>query len=187
MTAFKLKRGKEIEISLVSSFKMAKVRDGVRKKFIEEHGEIEPPSYAITLGGGGYGEWTETRQHTADTIGDGTREEKAAWKKYCELRDELNAELWRRTAETYLFRGVVGDPPDDGWEREQEEDGIEVPDEPRARKLHWIETELLTDNQELFVLIGAIQGKISEVEEAAQVAAAMFQRQVGEQGRDTAE
>ena len=89
----------------------------------------------------------------------------------------LAQKTWAKTAEVYLYRGVAeGLPDDDGWIGEQEEDGLEVPESPRDRKIHWIKTELLMDPSELVSLITVIQGRGQEVERAATVAAGMFRR-----------
>jgi len=181
MTTFPLKRGREIGICLVSSFRIAKVRQAVRAEFIEEHGEFKPPTYTAELGGGpGIVKWEEEHEYTKDNIIEGSEEDQAAWKNHERLEKMLSAKIWAKTAEVYLLRGVLEDlPENDEWIEEQIEDGLQVPESPRERKIHWIKTELLTDSSEMLDLIAAIQGRELEVERAATVAAGMFQRQMG--------
>ena len=181
MTTFMLKRGREIEIRLVSAFKIAKIRQAVKRQFIEEHGELKPPTYVATMGGGlGIVTWEEKHEYTKDNISEGTPEDKAAWKEYVRLQLMLSQKTWAKTAEVYLYRGVVEYlPEDDSWIREQEEDGIEVPESLREQRIHWIKTELLIDATELVALITVIQGRGQEVERAASFAAGMFRREVG--------
>jgi len=178
MTTFKLKCGREIEICLVSSFKIAKARQAVRAQFIEEHGEPKPPTYTAKMGGGpGVVTWEEEHAYTKDNIASGNAEDQAAWREYERLEKLLGQKTWAKTAEIYLLRGVLEDPPeDDSWIKEQVEDGIEVPESHRERRIHWIKTELLMDSVEMLSLINAIQGHEQEVERAATIAAGMFQR-----------
>ena len=189
MATFKLKNGREIEICLVSSFKIASVRQAVRAKFIEEHGEPKPPTYTTKLGGGpGIATWEEEHAYTKDNIADGNEKDQADWREYLRLEKLLGQKIWAKTAEIYLLRGVLEDmPDDDSWIKEQAEDGIEVPKSDRERKIHWVKTELLQDSPEMMSLIAAIQGREQEVEQAATVAAGMFQRPMGRPGRDKAE
>jgi len=173
---------------LVSSFKIARVRQAVRAEFIEKHGEPKPPTYTAKMGGGpGIVTWEEEHTYTRDNIADGSEKDRLAWREYEQQEQMLGQKTWAKTAEVYLLRGVLEDlPDDDGWIEEQVEDGIEVPESPRERKIHWIKTELLMDSAEMLSLINAIQGREQEVERAATVAAEMFQRKMGQSGRDKA-
>lgn len=188
---FKLKRGSELTIQLVSQFYIAQVRQAARKKYLDEHldgQEPKPPQYAIKCGGGVLNgqempSWNEIKDHTTETIDKGTQEDKAAWAEYQAtteaLREVEATAAWR----VYYDRGIVDTPPeDDSWAQRQREDGIDVPDKADrvAYKCHWIDTEKLVDQQEANWLILVIKGQGDLVREAQRSAAAMFQRPVGQ-------
>ena len=81
--------------------------------------------------------------------------------------------LFERLGKLALIRGTENDIPD-GWEKEQEFFGIEAPDDPIERKLHWIETEAVESNDDLSALILAILAYQSVTEEERAAAAASF-------------
>jgi hypothetical protein len=175
--------GTELELRPVSDFLITKVRAQVQAEFEKEHGAMpERPTYEIKCGGGPFGNWTETRTHTEKTILDGTEEEKALWARYIELRRELNGLVWTRTARVYLLDGMP-DPPENGWVEKQERRGLEIPEDPDERKMHWIETEVVVSNQELIWLVKLIQGQSNFTEAGRQLAADTFRRAMEQIGR----
>lgn len=181
MATFKLKRGQEIEIRFISVFKIVELSDVVRKEYYKKHGEKSPPTYTVTCGGGPVAStWEEIHEYDESSISQAGAEDLVAWQEYQEWKQGLERARWERSIALYLTRGVLAEPPtDNGWIEEQQEDGLTIPSDPRQRKVHWIKTELLTDNDELYALINAIQGQAAEVERAAQLAADMFRDSVG--------
>lgn len=192
---FQLKRGGELTIQLVSQFYIAQVRQAARKKYLDEHYdgvEPEPPRHTVTLGGGNLPNgaplptWEEFYDYTEETIETASPADKAAWAEYIEaraaLQDAENIAAWH----VYGYRGVVDEPSeDDTWAERQREDGIEVPDkaDKKAYKCHWLDTEVLVDQQEANWLVAMIRGQGDMVRQAQQASAAMFQRPLGQQGR----
>lgn len=168
--------GTVLELRPVSNFLVTNVRNQARAKFIEKHQEIpEPPTYDIECGGGPFGSWIETRTHTTDTITDGTEDEKATWSLYLELQNELNNLEWEHTSRLYFLEGMQN-PPENGWTEKQTRYGIDIPDDPDERKMHWIKTEVIVSRAELSWLARLIQGQSNFTEVGRRLAADMFRR-----------
>lgn len=188
---FQLKKGGELEIRLVSDFYISRVRNAARKKHLSEHHdgqEPTPPTHTVHYGGGTIPttgqklpSWEEDVAYTEESISDVnlkvTRPDRILWAEYVQATNELlrveNIAAW----EIYWDRGVVDNPPDDdGWAKIQLEDSIEVPSrtDRRAYKLHWLDTEVLLNQQEATWLALTIKGQGEQVREMQRVAAEMF-------------
>ena len=184
MTTITTQNGTELELCPVSEFYITGVRDKARADFIKEHGELlPPPTYDIVCGGGPFGSWTETHDHTAETIERGTETEKRAWATYTDQQRELGNLVWMRTGRVYLLRGVKTVPPDDGWQARQERDDIEIPTDVEELKKHWIETEAVLNPHELGMIVATIQAQSQQVKAARQLAVDTFQRAMELAGR----
>jgi len=187
MTTITTQNGTELKLCAVSEFYITSVRNKAQADFEKEHGSLfAPPTYDIKCGGGPFGEWTETRTHTAETIEQGTDAEKDAWQRYVAQQRELSNLIWIRTARVYLLRGVTTEPPDNGWMERQERDGLEIPTDPEDIKQHWIETEAVLNAHELGMIVSTIQAQSQQVKAARQLAADTFQRAMELAGRDDA-
>jgi hypothetical protein len=172
MADFKLERGTVVQTVLVSSFLVEAARNAARTKWEEEHGKPEPPTYTVPLAGGGH----ETYPYDAEAIKEAdTEEEVKAWHVYLAKKAILDDILWRTSVKVWLCEGVIGDPPEE-WEEQQKRWGISIPTDPMEKKVHWIQTGLVSGLAELLSLVVHVQTQQDPVEVAAQVAADTFQR-----------
>jgi len=153
------RKGVVIRLRLFSPVLRDKIRQSVEFP--------EAPIYVAKTAGGG----KEEHEYTADMIE--TDDEKAMWAEHQGKLLAANLMLFERLGKLALIRGTENDIPD-GWEKEQEFFGIEAPDDPIERKLHWIETEAVESNDDLSALILAILAYQSVTEEERAAAAASF-------------
>lgn len=90
--------------------------------------------------------------HDAESIKDPetTREEKLAWRNYLKEQEQVAIQRRDKLMEVVFARGVEFEmPDDDSWVAEQEMLGIEVPQNPISRKVHYLTTEVLVSQQEI--------------------------------------
>ena len=96
----------------------------------------------------------EVHEHDETTLE--TDEDKAAWQEYLLATARAEQEASLRVAQMMFQRGIdyeaIELPKDKKWIRDQEELGVEIPSDPLKRKRHYVETELLTSNDELKML-----------------------------------
>ena len=154
------RKGVAIRLRLFSPVLRDKVRQSV------EFPEV--PVYVATTAGGG----KEEHEYTEDMIE--TDEEREMWRAHQGNLLAANLILYERLGRLALIRGTEVNIPD-GWEKEQELFGIEVPTDPIERKLHWIETEAVESNDDLSALILAILAYQNVTLEERAAAAASFQ------------
>jgi hypothetical protein len=157
------RKGVAIKLRLFSPTLQDKVRQSVEFP--------ETPIYVAKTAGGG----KEEHEYTADMIE--TDEEKVMWAEYQGKLIGARLVLYERLGRLALIRGTEVDIPS-GWEKEQALFGVEVPDDPTERKLHWIETEAVESNDDLTALILAILAYQNVTSEERAAAAASFQNPV---------
>ena len=134
--------GIEIEIKAISPDYMAELDKQVPMP--------EPPTYERTLLGGE----TEVIAHTEDSIE--TEEEKLAWAEYEMKLAIARSELFMKKARAIVKKCVdVEMPEDEAWIKAQQEDGISVPEDPAERKQHYIKTECIASESDIFFIVEA--------------------------------
>lgn len=152
--------GREIKLAPVPQMLVEKVRDAAMRSV-----DVPPaPTYEVQIGDG---EGTATYYHDATSVQ--TPEEKAAWDAYQAALARQNQAAATRVMNFYYTRGIA-EEMDGGWEAEQRYFGVEIPEDPIERKLHWIQTELLVspvDFQEAIVAIMEASGVDEEATRAA--------------------
>ena len=157
------RKGVAIRLRLFSPVLRDKVRQSV---------EFPPvPIYVAETAGGG----KEEHPYTADMVE--TDDERTMWSEYQGKLLAANLTLFERLGRLALIRGTEVDIPQ-GWEKEQELFGIDVPDDPTERKLHYLETEAVESDDDLSALILAILAYQSVTLEERAAAAASFQNPV---------
>lgn len=136
MTTYKTTRGIEIEITSVPMMLIDKINAA--------HKDPEPPTYAIELPL--YKDATgqpKLEYHPLDDQTAETDEEKAALADWKKRKAEAETERNRAFMRVVMLRGIkVQMPTDDAWITEQRLMGLDVPDDPTERRLHFIETEV---------------------------------------------
>jgi len=123
-------------------------------------------------------EWDELieRQKSAD--------DKNAIARYRADRAVVKAEYSKNLMRLVLTRGIkVEMPEDEGWVEEHRWLGMSVPDDPRERRLHYIETECMAVAEDYRQVV-CLSFETSEVrEELISLFEAAFQRPVEKRGR----
>ena len=153
------RKGVAIRLRLFSPVLRDKVRQSVEFP--------EPPVYEAKTAGGG----TEKHPYTEDMIE--TDVEREMWRQYQGKRLAADLQLYDRLGKLALIRGTEITIPD-GWEQGQALFGIEIPEDPLERKLHWIETEAVESNDDLRDLILAILQYQNTTEEERALVAVSF-------------
>lgn len=153
--------GRKVELQPVSQRFIQKVVAQVRKEF-EARGEpLTPPGYwAIEPDEKGEGgEWIAWDKASVEK--DGTEEEKKAFTAHEDAVTRLETAQQARSTEVMLLKGIKNEQdrkPSPEWVREQEEWGIELPQEPKELSLEYIQTEVLKTPSDLIGAISRITG-----------------------------
>ena len=136
--------GHELIISAISPDYVLAIRKGVEFP--------EPPTYEFEVLGG----TKETAPHTETTTK--SEEDQLLWDEYKAKVLNANSELFMRKARA-IFRKCVDVvmPEDDAWAEDQTEDGIEVPEDPKERKEHYIKTECIGNETDVFAVVSAAE------------------------------
>lgn len=159
--------GITVELSAIPQLQVEMIRSKTMADWQKEHGQLpDKPTYTITTADGA----TEVHEHDETTIQDDP-EAKLAWDTWQRMRAECEAYVNAKIMDFFMLRGIkVALPPDDGWIKQQEYFGIEVPGDPVERRLHYIRTEVLsgpTDIGDIMTQIMALSGTPQEVVEQA--------------------
>ena len=155
MAEFVTNSGQTLKLKPVSAAKIQAVRAGITWP--------ARLTYTTTTAGGG------AQVHEADE----TTADPQEWAAYLEAEARATAEWYERLGQLLLYCGVDLEVPA-GWEDDQRYFGIAIPDDPRARKCHYILTELLTTRTEQQALLLAILALNQTPEEAIQQQEAGF-------------
>lgn len=135
---FRTSSGKTVMLQSVSPLLIQKVNATIQ--------DPKPPTYKMdTLLG------EEVFEYDEKSIQDetATNEDRAAWKKYTDGLEEAERKRREKLIDILFTKGIVIEVPDDGWEEEQRFLGAEVPENPIARRIHYIQTEVFTSAQDL--------------------------------------
>jgi hypothetical protein len=146
-------------------------------KIREAHEMPRPPTYTETLIGGVKQEVEITPQMAAAWA----KEDPDAWAEHAEAWAEYQAELDQRTStmNDMLWRAVMRQaiqvelPEDDAWAENQADYGLTVPDEPKARREHYIWTEVLGGQRDI-ISVMALAAGAALTEEQISAAEASF-------------
>ena len=173
--------GVEIPIKPISPTKIMKAEIGVEKAFRSRDEPIDPPTYAVETAGGGV-ETFELDETAIEIPGDEaeTKKRQIAWTAHQEALVRLKKEQFDITRKIVLNSIDLPLPEDETWIEDQEALYIEVPDDPRARWMHWLETEILhpRDIVEIIADILTLSSKGIIPEEDIDAAAKLFRRAV---------
>lgn len=140
---FILPDGKKIKVKAVS---LARVRGAQNKsrKELESRGlNVTPPTFPIPGVLVAPGVEVPTQEYDDETIlsaPEDVQKSYITYKANKHLLDQLTA---ANMLISLLLRGTDYEIPDDGWDKRQEEDGLEVPEDPEERYVYYLTTELL--------------------------------------------
>lgn len=136
--------------------------DEVRKA---QEAKIPPhPTYEAKTAAGEI----EIHPHNETTLE--TDEEWTMWREYQEAKskaaDSMNDAIWR-AVKLKAIRVEV--PGDNGWIEDQKALGLTVPEEPRERRLHYIQTEVIGGVRDIIRITAIANG--ADLDEGALAAA----------------
>jgi hypothetical protein len=135
----------------------------------------EPPSYEVKTATGA----VERHAHDATTLE--TDEDRAAWQAYLQARADAQTAQSLALTRLVLLRGISVDmPTDEQWVKEQEWLGLQVPDDPFERKLHYIETEVIAGVADIEAIMLGVMRESGVPEELLAQMDATFRHQVGQ-------
>lgn len=137
--------GREIHLHPVSQVLIQKTTEAVRREMKVAGMPLEPPTYEIATVAG----TVETHVHDETTLSND--EDRAAWAAYQAATAQLGRDTNERVTKLLMLKGVdVADPPPE-WAEDQKWLGIEVPDDPRERKLAYIQSDVLKTPDDIVV------------------------------------
>jgi len=137
--------GREIHLTPVSQVLIQKTTEAVRRELKAAGLPLEPPTYTVATVAG----TVETFVHDETTLS--SDEDKAAWAAYQAATAQLARDTNERVTKLLMLKGIdVADPPP-AWADDQKWLGIEVPDDPRERKLAYIQTDVLKTPDDIVV------------------------------------
>ena len=112
----------------------------------------EPPTYEYEVLGG----TTETANHTDKTKK--SEEDQKLWDDYnIDLIIARNIEFTKKTRAIFRKCVTVEMPDNDKWALDQELDGIEVPEDEPERMQHYIRTECVGNETDVFAVVKAAE------------------------------
>lgn len=120
------------------------------------------------------------KEHTEESIE--TDEERKAWEWYQEEKEKVDGLRREKIMQLFYLRGLDVELPDNGWEEDQVFLGIEVPEEPRAKRLHFLETEALASPEDIMEVITSIMALSGVEQEAIDEAKGLFRSSLQGQG-----
>jgi hypothetical protein len=155
---------------------MQQMRAAIENKWREDGKPLDPPTYEVPLAGS-----DETQEFTHDESTLETDEDHAAWDEHQAALREMESEVRDRHVR-YALRTGIEVEEESGWEEDQEYEGIEIPDDPRERKLHYIMTEVLPTMLEQGEVYGLIMYMSTQFVEGETMQAAqdLFRRGTAE-------
>ncbi len=136
--------GTLVPIKPISPTKLMKAEIGVEKSFKKRNEPIDVPIYKVETAGGGH----ESFELDADSIlvpddEKETAKRQADWDAHLDATERLKKEQYDITKRIVLNAIDLKLPKDESWIKDQEDLYIEVPEDPRERWNHWLETEIL--------------------------------------------
>ena len=135
----------------------------------------KPPTYEVKVAATGV---TEIHEHDEKTIE--TDEEKALWAQYIKNSEDAQTRYNLALTRTVLLRGLqVEMPSDESWIKQQELIGLDVPKEETAKRLHWLETEVIGGVQDMEAIMLGVMKASGVPEELLASIADSFRGQVG--------
>lgn len=151
-------------------------------KLSQQYPPPSAPTYKVPIPGG-----TETHTHDETTLE--TPDDHAAWAAYQTAMREHTQQLVQAQLRLCLLRGITvlnQDPAQtlDGWAEEQSLIGFKIPNTPAERKLHWLETEVLSDGNDFIAILAGVSRASGISEEVVSGLEQTFRRALGRSTRN---
>ena len=173
--------GVEIPIKPISPTKIMKAEAGIEKDFRSRDEPIDTPTYDVETAGGGV-ETFELDETAIEIPGDEeeTKKRQIAWTTHQEALARLKSAQFNITRTIVLTSIDLPLPEDETWIEDQKALFIDVPDAPKERWIHWLETEILhpRDIIEIIATILTLSSRGIIPEEDVEAAAKLFRSAV---------
>ena len=172
--------GKEIPIKPLSPTKLMKAELGVENAFKKRDEPIDPPTYTVEVAGGGIEEHVLDETSIESGVAEETEVRQDAWDAHVKALTAMKAEQFRITRKIVLDSIDLPLPKDDSWVKEQQDNYIDVPEDPYDRWVHWIETEVLLPQDIIEIIAEILELSATGLlpEEDVQAAKKLFRRGV---------
>lgn len=167
-----------IEFGPIGLLEREKAHQALDKKYRDNGELIDPPRYLIESDAGDT--WAD---YDLESIKEGTEEEQEAWDKHIDALIRLKDEKDDLDTKIMCMKGIKNVPEDDAWEKWQESLGIEIPEDPTEKRIHWCQTVLLKTTRDVFGLttqIYMLSGTGAVSEEEIRAAEGLFQDKMQE-------
>lgn len=148
----------------------------IKKEYRDRGEPIEPPTFTVALDGGVTREYTHDAKSILqappgtppDQVSAIVEKQKQAWEDHLKAKERLIAETNALYAD-YFFEDALCDIrlPDDNssWEDRQRRRHVVIPDDPEAKRRHWINTELLKSPQDMVGLTAKVMSLVGGEDE----------------------
>lgn len=139
------------------------------EKLQSQHPQPQPPTYTVKTATGN----VEVHPHDETTLE--TDADRQAWQEYLQQAAAAKRKLDLALMRLIMLRGIkVLTEPAPDWAEEQEFIGIEVPTDPRQRRMHWLETEVFANQTDYMAIVTGVMEASGVPEEVIQDAEATF-------------
>ena len=185
---FTTQGGMKLVLHPIPRIRIDQLRLAVRKEYKDRGEPIDPPTYSYTVLGGDQ----ETAILDDMSAEDPTNPEQTAKNKRLLLEHRaamarMDSEARDRVTSAMLALGVVLDPADipQEWDDDQKWLGVEVPTDPRDKKVQYLITAVLSDPDMVRLILELQTLSLSGMVDDSLIEAAResFRRALQEQGR----
>jgi len=149
--------GMKVYYKPMSFLKRSMIQEGLLKEYHERGEPLDVPKVEMEVFGGDMIE-QELSQETL--IVEGNEEETAKrqklWQDHIDATNRYNKELKEAEDELLMSAIEVDLPEDESWIVEQKRLHIQIPDDLHQRRIHYIQTEVLTSMEDLVELTSLI-------------------------------
>lgn len=176
-------RGYRVKVRPLSGILLNKVENTIRARYEKEGRRLDAPTYVFETAGGD----AEEEVYTEESIKEAPEEDQKAWAEYLENTNELTTEIFEKQIELEILESFeLLDEIDDSWIRRQQRFGVEVPEDPDDRRVHFFETVVMDhfDRVQMHTRVQLLTAVGSVDDELVKAAEASFRRAMAE-GRRT--
>lgn len=186
-TIFKTSSGMTLHLKPISRLFLQRLRMTVEKEFRDRGDLIDVPTYSFKS----LGDLEVTEPLSEDSLEDPNDEAKTVenrkkWKAHKAAQTRLMEEISERTTAAILVMCVSESPTADSeWEDTMRWLGVEIPADPRDKKVLWLTSAILSDAEVMNLMVQVQMLTLGEVADEEMIAAAQesFRRAFRAQGR----
>lgn len=140
---FILPDGKKIKVKAISLARVRGAQNKARKDLESRGFNLTPVTFPIPGVTVAPGVVPPVQEYDDETILSAPEDVQKAYATYTANKHLLDQMTAGNMLISLLLRGTDYPVPDDGWDKRQEEDGMEIPTDPEERYVYYLTTELL--------------------------------------------